>query len=155
MLYVHFGELTDCVLRNTWELVVAVSNDGWSSFCSLLSLWFPCPVWEGERGIEEENYSCFIFAFHVSVRFMGGRGDGTESTNHSVSGMCSNPLVASSSTPGFPSVKKRLELVCSQVKKTCGLYLLFPPHFPLSSGRDRVKGSHVYVSSHLNTSPPD
>ena len=38
MLYVHFGELTDCVLRNTWELVVAVSNDGWSSFCSLLSL---------------------------------------------------------------------------------------------------------------------
>ena len=59
-------------------------------------------------------------------------------------------------TPGFPSVKKRLKLVCSQVKKTfCGLYLLFPLHFLLSSGRDSVKGSHVYVSSHLNTSPPD
>ena len=52
-------------------------------------------------------------------------------------------------------IKKRLELVCSQVKKTfCGLYLLFPLHFPLSSGRDSVKGSHVYVSFHLNTSPP-
>ena len=80
-------ELTDCVLRNTWELVVAVSNDGGSSFCSLLSLQLPCPVWEGGRGIEEENYSCFIFAFYVSARFMDGRGDGTESTNHSGSGV--------------------------------------------------------------------
>ena len=105
MLYVHFGELTDCVLRNTWELVVAVSNDGWSSFCSLLSLWFPCPVWEGERGIEE-NYSCFIFAFYVSARFMGGRGDGTESTNHSDNGMCSNPLVASSYYTRLPICKE-------------------------------------------------
>lgn len=85
---------------------MAVSNDGWSSFCSLLSLWFPCPVWEDERGIEEENYSCFIFAFYMSAHFIGGRGDGTESTNHSDSGMCYNPLVASSSTPGFPSDKE-------------------------------------------------
>ena len=86
--------------------MATVSNDGGSSFCSLLSLQLPCPVWEGGRGIEEENYSCFVFAFYVSARFMGGRGDGTESTNRSGSGVCSDPLVASSSTLGFPSDKE-------------------------------------------------
>ena len=106
--------------RRKWQptpvFLPGESPDGGSSFCSLLSLQFPCPVWEGGRGIEEENYSCFVFTFYVSARFVGGRGDGTESTNHSDSGVCSNPLEASSSTSGFPSDKEEawVSLLSSQ-----------------------------------------
>lgn len=74
---------------------------------SVLSFLFDFHVLSGKvRGGIEENYSCFIFAFYVSARFMGGRGDGTESTNHSDSGMCSNPLVASSYYTRLPICKE-------------------------------------------------